>query len=125
MNELYRKYKDQVAFYVVYIREAHASDAWQMDSNLRDKVIFPTPRNIEEKAEIGQLCVVKLGIEFPALLDGIDNATDIAYTGWPDRLYVIDREGRIAHKSGPGPFGFEPQGVAETLRKLLPDVATH
>jgi hypothetical protein len=110
-----------VAFYVVYIREAHASDAWQMDSNLRDNVIFASPKNVEEKAEIGQLCVVKLGIEFPALLDGFDNATDTAYTGWPDRLYVIDRKGRVAHKSGAGPFGFHPEGVAEVLRKLVPD----
>ena len=96
-----------------------------MDSNLRDNVIFATPKNIEEKAEIGQLCVVKLGVEFPALLDGFDNATEVAYTGWPDRLYVIDRDGRVAHKSAPGPFGFKPEGVAETLRKLVPETPAH
>lgn len=63
---------------MIYIREAHASDAWQLDSNLRDNVVFATPKNIEEKAEIGQMCVVKLGIEFPALLDSFDNATEVA-----------------------------------------------
>ncbi|MBI1738181.1 MAG: hypothetical protein HYR58_02915, partial [Acidobacteria bacterium] len=94
MNQLYRKYKDQVAFYVIYIREAHASDAWQMESNVRDQVMFASPKNAEERAEIGQMCVVKLGIELPALLDSFDNATEVAYTGWPDRLYVIDRDGR-------------------------------
>jgi type I thyroxine 5'-deiodinase len=109
----------------MYIREAHASDAWQMDSNIRDNVIFATPKNIEEKAEIGQLCVAKLSIEFPALLDNFDNATEVAYTGWPDRLYVIDREGRIAHKSGPGPFGFKPEDVAEALRRLVPEVPAY
>jgi len=30
-----------------------------------------------------------------------------AYTGWPDRLYLIDKEGRVAFKSAPGPFGFK------------------
>jgi hypothetical protein len=40
--------------------------------------------------------------------------TEKAYTGWPDRLYVIDREGRIAHKGKAGPFGFKPQEVRET-----------
>ena len=44
----------------------------------------------------------------PALVDGFDNATDTAYSGWPDRLYVVDRDGRIAYKSAPGPFGFHP-----------------
>ena len=96
-----------------------------MPSNIRDNVVFATPKNIEEKSEIGQLCVVKLGIEFPALLDTFDNATEVAYTGWPDRLYVIDREGRIAHKSSPGPFGFKPEGVAEALRKLVLEVPAH
>ena len=96
-----------------------------MPSNIRDNVVFATPKNIEEKSEIGQLCVVKLGIEFPALLDTFDNATEVAYTGWPDRLYVIDRNGRVTYKSGPGPFGFKPEGVAEALRKLVPEAPAH
>ena len=53
-------------------------------------------------------------------LDGFDNATERNYTGWPDRLYVIDREGRVAYKARPGPFGFKPQGVADTLATLVP-----
>jgi type I thyroxine 5'-deiodinase len=67
--------------------------------------------------------VVKLGIKFPAVVDGFDNAAERAYTGWPDRLYVIDRGGRVSYKSDPGPFGFKPQGVAETLRRIIPDTA--
>jgi hypothetical protein len=64
-----------------------------------------------------------LGIEFPALVDDPDNAVERAYTGWPDRLYVVDREGRIAYKSAPGPFGFHPAGVDSTLKRLLVDTA--
>jgi len=30
---------------------------------------------------------------------------EAAYTGWPDRLHVIDVDGRVAYKSRPGPFG--------------------
>ena len=48
-----------------------------------------------------------------------DDAVERAYTGWPDRLYVIDRDGRIAHKSGPGPYGFKPEDVEATLARLL------
>ena len=64
-------------------------------------------------------CVRKLGIKFPAVLDGFDNSTEKAYTGWPDRIYLIDKEGRIAYKSKPGPFGFKP----EELRTALEHVA--
>ena len=66
-------------------------------------------------------CVRKLGIKFPAVLDGFDNSVEKAYTGWPDRIYLIDKEGRIAYKSKPGPFGFKP----EELRIALEHIAAH
>ena len=109
-----------MAFYVVYIREAHTTDVWQDPGNLRDHILFAAPKSYEERSEMGQTCVVKLGIHFPAVVDTFDNATERAYAGWPDRLYVIGTDGRVAYKSAPGPFGFHPQGVADTLARLLP-----
>ncbi|MCZ2146850.1 MAG: hypothetical protein LC126_03635 [Bryobacterales bacterium] len=55
----------------------------------------------------------------PALLDGIDNRTERAYTGWPDRLYVIGKQGRVVFKSAPGPYGFSPHEMEKALRKSL------
>lgn len=104
----------------MYIREAHTSDVWQDPDNLDDKVVFAKPKSLEERNQLGQMCVAKLGIKFPAVVDTFDNVTERAYAGWPDRLYVIDKGGRVAYKSGPGPFGFHPQGVAETLQRLVP-----
>jgi Iodothyronine deiodinase len=111
-----------VEFYAVYIREAHTTDVWQDPDNLDDHVIFAAPKNLEEREQMGALCVVKLGIKFPALIDNFQNTTEHDYTGWPDRLYVIDRDGRIAFKAGPGPFGFHPAGVEATLKQLVPNV---
>ena len=87
------KYENKVAFYAVYILEAHPSDVWQMQSNIKDKVVFASPKNEEERSAVAESCVRNLGIKFPALLDGFDNTTEQAYTGWPDRLYLIDRFG--------------------------------
>ena len=109
-----------MAFYIVYIREAHASDIWQDPDNLKDRVSYTEPKSAEERSEMGQLCVAKLGIKFPAVVDGLDNATERAYTGWPERLYVIGQDGRIAYKSGPGPYGFRPKEVADTLHRVVP-----
>jgi hypothetical protein len=105
---------------VVYIHEAHTSDVWQDPDNLEDKVVFASPKSFDERSQLGQLCVAKLGIKFPAVIDTFDNATERAYTGWPDRLYLIDRGGQVRYKSGPGPYGFHPQGVAEVLQRLVP-----
>jgi type I thyroxine 5'-deiodinase len=85
--------------------------------------VLASPKSFDERVDLGQICVAKLGIKIPAVIDTFNNATDLAYTAWPDRLYVIDRDGRVAYKSAPGPFGFHPQGVADTLRKLLPATA--
>jgi hypothetical protein len=102
---------------VVYIQEAHSSDLWQMEPNVRQNVVFANPKNMEEREAVAGACVRNLHIEIPALIDPILNSTDSDYTGWPDRLYVIDREGRVAYKSRPGPFGFHPEEMEPQLKK--------
>ena len=106
-------------FYAVYILEAHPSDVWQMESNIKDKVVFASPKNEEERAYVAGACVRKLGIKFPAVLDEFGNSTELAYTGWPDRLYLIDRDGKVAYKSRPGPFGFKPDDLRTALAKVV------
>ena len=120
LNQLYKEYQDRVAFYVVYIEEAHPIDAWQLDDNLDDDVLVASTRTLDERVDVAGVCMTKLGIELPAVVDGPDNAVERAYTGWPDRLYVIDRDGAIAHKSAAGPFGFKPAAVAAVLKRLMP-----
>jgi len=94
-------------------------DVWQMQSNIKDNVLFASPKNLEERALVAGACVRKLGIEFPAVLDEFKNTTEQAYTGWPDRLYLIDQNGRVAYKSKPGPFGFKPDDLKTALERTL------
>ncbi len=107
-----------MAFYIVYIQEAHASDVWQMESNVKQHIVIASPRSAGERAAVADSCVRNLNIKIPALLDDFRNTTDQAYTGWPDRLYAIDRGGRIAYKSAPGPFGFHPKELEAALVRL-------
>jgi hypothetical protein len=107
-----------VEFLVVYITEAHPSDVWQMDSNIKDKVVFASPRSEDERAFVAGSCVRKLGIEIPAVLDEFGNSTESAYTAWPDRLYLIDGSGKVVFKSPPGPFGFKPDKLEVALKKV-------
>lgn len=116
LNKLYEQYGNQVEFLVVYITEAHPSDVWQTESNFRDKVVFVSPRNEDERASVAGTCVRKLGIKIPALLDEFGNSTESAYTAWPDRIYLIDRNGKVAYKSKPGPFGFKPDQLLAAMR---------
>jgi type I thyroxine 5'-deiodinase len=108
-----------VAFYAVYIEEAHPTDIWQMGSNVREGVLFRDPQSDAEREGVAQSCVRKLGIRFPALIDGIDNTVERMYTGWPDRLYLIGKDGLVAFKSAPGPFGFHPDALEAALKQTV------
>ena len=39
----------------------------------------------------------------------------------PDRLYLIDRQGKVRFKSKPGPFGFHVTDLAQAVKISLPD----
>ena len=90
-----------------------------MASNIKQHVVIANPRSAGERAAVADSCVRNLHIAIPALLDDFRNTTEAAYTGWPDRLYAIDRSGRVAYKSGPGPFGFHPKELETALARLV------
>ena len=90
-----------------------------MESNIRDNVVFASPRDEDERSLVAGTCVRKLGIKFPAVLDEFDNHVERAYTGWPDRIYLIDTQRRVRYKSRPGPFGFQPNELATALKQIV------
>ncbi len=90
-----------------------------MESNIKDKVVFASPKDEEERALVAGACVRKLGIQIPAVLDEFGNSTEQAYTGWPDRLYLIDAKGQVSYKSKPGPFGFKSAELRSAIGKLV------
>lgn len=89
---------------LVYLREAHPCDGWAHPewSGLEDAK--------DEKAREGnaRACVKKLGFGFPVLLDGMEDRTAARWSAWPERLFVISRDGRIVYSGDQGPFGFNP-----------------
>jgi hypothetical protein len=100
---------------MVYVREAHPTDGWRMVTNDRVGVSVPQPRTYDERATVAQSCGRRLGLSFPMLVDTIDDAVNDRYCGLPSRLYLIDRAGKIAYKSGRGPFGFDPAEMEHSL----------
>jgi hypothetical protein len=116
---LYRQYRGRVAFLLVYTREAHPQDGWQVSANLQDNVIVTSPKNAGERTSVAQSCQLGLRLSLPMVIDGMDNAVEAAYASWPDRLYVVGADGRIAYKGAPGPGGFHPEEMQAALSQLL------
>src|SRR5712692_5869581 len=105
---MYRRYGDQATFLAVYIKEAHPTDEWQMETNEKEDVCYAQPRSMEQRVAIANDFVTRFQFPIPLLVDGMDNAADAVYAGWPERLYVIDESGTIVYKGKTGPFGYHP-----------------
>ena len=119
LETLYRRYRDRAEFVLVYVREAHLRDGWKMESNERRGVDLLQPATYEERMSVASVCRERLSLGIPFLVDTIDDAVGAQYSGMPSRLYLIDREGRIAFKSGRGPWGFRPAELEQALVLLL------
>ena len=116
---MHRRFGDRVAFFVVYIREAHPTDEWQVEDNERDRVLFTQPTTLAERADIAHTCALRLDLAIPTLIDDMENSTDRKYYALPDRLYLIDRAGRVAYRGAPGPFGFVAAELEHAIERLL------
>ena len=94
-----------------------------MAANDRAGVIFAQPKTQEERADVASKCCVALKMTIPLVVDDLDDTVGHAYSGMPDRLYLIDRAGRVTYKGGRGPFGFKPGELDQAIAMLLLDEA--
>lgn len=115
VQKLYERHREQAKFFTVYVREAHPNDGWWMMQNRRVGVDLSQPLSDEQRRTIAGQCRDHLKLEIPFLVDTVKDTVGATYSGMPSRLYLIDREGKIAFKSGRGPFGFR---VAEFEQAL-------
>jgi Ca2+-binding EF-hand superfamily protein/thiol-disulfide isomerase/thioredoxin len=121
IDKLYRRYRDRATFVMVYVREAHPTGGWQLESNNRIGVAIPQPQSNDERVKVATMCSSRLGLGMPMLVDTIDDAVGARYSGMPSRLYLLDHRGRVAFKNGRGPFGFKPAELEHALILLLQD----
>ena len=92
-----------------------------MASNDRAGVAARQPREQGEREGVARTCCRSLDVTMPMVVDEMDDRVGHLYSGMPDRLYVLDPEGRVAYKSGRGPFGFKPGEMEQALAMLLLD----
>jgi len=90
-----------------------------VESNERDAVLYEQPTSLEERTEIANTCALRLDLSIPTLVDDMTNSTDAKYYALPDRLYLVGRDGRIAYRGGPGPFGFVSADLEQALQRYL------
>lgn len=123
IEKFYNRYRDQAKIFLVYVREAHPQDGWWMNSNRRIGIDPRQPQNNTERREIAATCQKHLDLDVPFLVDTTDDVVGATYSGMPNRLYVIDTDGRIAFKNARGPFGFKLREAEQALILTIADAA--
>jgi len=114
------EYGEKVEFIVVYIREAHALDGANPRGVGGDHPIVEEPLTIEERLAVATRCDAKLDLSpFTVVIDDIEDTASTAYAALPDRLYLVDKEGRVAYAGGRGPREFFPNELEDAIREAL------
>jgi hypothetical protein len=144
------RYAAHVDFLLVYITEAHASDGWAMPEENENKgVSHRQPVTLAQRAAIAAELVRGSQGGVPAhrvLVDGMDNAAELAYEARPERLYVVSGGGgggggggdgggggggggdemsdarRILFRTGIGPYQYSPAQLVAFLEARFPGV---
>lgn len=95
-----------------------------MKSNLKnaDDVCYAQPKTIEQRVTIANDFIRRYHFPVPFGIDEMTNGANDAYAAWPERLYIIDENGRIAYKGGNGPFKYDPKEVRAWLAQRYGEV---
>ncbi|CAG8445901.1 11820_t:CDS:2 [Acaulospora morrowiae] len=85
LNDIYTRYQVQVDFYMIQIREAHASDVWPI-GNIVD---VKEHRTLSDRLAAAREMVEKTQLKIPVLADTMDDGFLKLYSPWPFRFFVV------------------------------------
>jgi type I thyroxine 5'-deiodinase len=85
-----------------------------------DGAVMEEPRTLAERTDHAGHCMGTLDLApIPALVDDMEDTANRLYEAWPDRLILVDRNGRVAYRSAPGPFGFDVEELDRAIEREL------
>ena len=91
-----------------------------MDVNCENDICYTQPTTLAERVAIARDFAARFDYPLPLAVDDMDNAAEEAFAAWPERLYIVGGDGRIAYKGGLGPFDYEPGEVRAWLETEFP-----
>ncbi|NNE91888.1 MAG: redoxin domain-containing protein [Verrucomicrobiales bacterium] len=106
VNQLWKRFGRKVDFYLVYIREAHPAG----DNHFAGRTSFaaPDPGTDKERRMAALEFATEREIEFPVLVDRVDDAAAVRWGAWPVRLFMIDQSGTVIFAGQQGPWYHKP-----------------
>jgi len=116
LNEIFDELHQRLEFLLIYSKEVHTADGWQVSINEDQGIVYNRPQTAGERAAIATRFVNSLHVRMPVALDDMSDSVCTRYAGSPERLYLINGEGIIKHRSERGPYKLP---VVESWYKVL------
>ena len=118
LEQLYRAYKNNVQFYIVYVQETRPANQGKTPSDERNNVPDNSPPTRLERAKIADDCLRNLNVTIPCLVDDMNNSVRKLYHGWPARVCIVGTDGKITFISPSSPSGMNPPDMETALRSM-------
>ena len=107
MESMYRSYKDIAEIRLVYIREAHAAGSGR-EVDYAVELDITQAKTYDQRCTTADMLLNAKSLTIPFVVDGIQNQVDAAYSAFPDRVFLVRQDGRLAVAAARGPRGFAP-----------------
>src|SRR5438477_345393 len=107
LEELYQTYKERATFLLIYIAEAHPGQLLALPREDGSTELRVIPQVMTEAESLTNLkgLVRAWNLTIPAFIESPSNSVNEKYAAYPNRLYVIGVDGKVAFKGAPGPTG--------------------
>lgn len=109
-------------FLCVYVKEAHTTDGWRLGSVVS---VVPAHKTLADRRAVAQRFVREFNFPLPTVVDTMADAFDKQYAVWPERMVVVDADGKLAYvqRNGPGGVaGLWTTEAAAWLRSAFPHI---
>ncbi len=115
---MFESHKKTIDFKIVYIRDTHPVLGLRAPTNDRLKLAPENePKNLADREKWACEDRKKMKCTIPVVMDTFDDRTLRAYDAFPQRIYVLDKSGKVAYSSS-GLVGFDLDGVTKAVKSL-------
>lgn len=107
-----KEYADIAQFLLVYIAESHAVDEWPVG----EKIVKKQHTTTEERIDACKECLEDFQLQWPTVIDTIENDFHQTYACWPIRFYLIN-EGVFEYVARPRKTGYDLTEIEAWLKE--------
>ena len=73
----------------------------------------------EDRLTAAHLCKKELSLTIPTVVDQMDDAASKQFAAFPERIFIVGTDQKLAYCGGPGPFEFDTAEAKQALASLV------